>query len=133
MADEKVNVLKKSFTEQWNEADGFFGKFDTIMGSDALSGSLGIIGSGLQIYNSIEGVKNSKKALNMQKEALDLQKQQLAIENDRYNKRENERIEANNTINSSANAYKLQENEKKDKTSQKQALETQELLPTERI
>lgn len=109
--------------------DSLLGKFDNFMSSDSFTAGLGAIGSGLQIYNAIQGTKAAKKALNMQKEGLEMQKQQLALENERYNKRENERIDANNTIGASAAAFNKKDEDKQNT----QNTQEKELMPTERM
>lgn len=56
------------------------------------------ISSVFNIGTGIYGLWQTNKALNLQKDALNEAKKQNSIENDRFNKRETERIEANKII-----------------------------------
>ncbi|ARJ55922.1 hypothetical protein [Campylobacter cuniculorum] len=62
-------------------------------------GSLASIGTG------IYGMFLQNKALNLQKKALNQAQAQQNIENERWNKRENERVNANAQISQSATAW----------------------------
>lgn len=62
-------------------------------------GSIGSIGT------SIYGLFQTNKALKLQKQALNEAQKQNAIENERYDKREAERIAANDQIAASASAW----------------------------
>lgn len=81
------------------------GGFTGFMDSGAL-GSIGGAFTGVaNLVGAINSISASKKASKQAQEALDLQKNQLAIENARYDKRENERINANKAIDESAAAF----------------------------
>lgn len=69
------------------------------------------IGAGVSAVASIgslwSGISAADKADRRAKEQLDFAKTQFNTENERYNKREEERLEANKAVAESANAYSL--------------------------
>lgn len=69
------------------------------------------VGAGVSAVASIgslwSGISAANKADKRAKEQLDFAKTQFNTENERYNKREEERLEANKAVAESANAYSL--------------------------
>lgn len=89
------------------QGQGQEGIFD-YFGSDKfknLGAGLEGIGSIGSIGTSIYGLFQTNKALKLQKQALNEAQKQNAIENERYDKREAERIAANDQIAASASAW----------------------------
>lgn len=85
------------------------GVLNTALGGLSLGGKIGL---GLHGFNSVLGLVglgvglwSTGEQLKTQREALKLARQQMLEENRRYEAREKERLEANNVVAQSAQAY----------------------------
>lgn len=88
-----------------NEEEGIFSGLGNLGNFKGLNSSFGTLGGLANIGTSIYGIFQANKALKVQKDSLNEAKRQNAIDNARWDKREAERVAANETIANSANTW----------------------------
>lgn len=113
----------------------WFQKYDNFMNTGAVGGTIGALNSIGQLWGAYNAHKVGKAQINNMKEQLGLMKEQMKTENERYDKREAERLNANKGIGDSASLYELpslDNNQQQQKQQEDSSGLTQE-LPTERV